>query len=503
MSLARLNSRFALATLAVGLLTANAAPADTVLEVDTEIDDPAAVACLNDTPDDCSLRGAITTANGLPAVEPVTIVLPQGTYLLTTPGAGEDNNQTGDLDVLRSLTFQGFIVGTNVDGGGAGGLADRLLEVHGAGTLLTVNNMTFRGSVPPADLHAVTVGPDAIARFNQVRIESNGSLATGGGGVFVAQGASASINDSRVWFNAGLHGVGIRAQDGSVLITNSEIRNNSATIQGAGVELLDSLVGAPDVLTAESSYFFNNISAEGGGIWAGTDTELLLYDNFFEDNRVTIGPWRRGGGIFSRGEVTLEGTTITGGSANEGAAIFIEDSGDNQSKLDMVNSTISGASLISGVAAIHLFETTSELLFVTMAENVFDLIAIQGEVQVTGSLFEGGCQSIAGAVIQSSGTNLGLDASCWDGLPAPGDLVVADLMLGPLDQADGPTPTHLPELGSPAVDHVLGPCLPSDQRHRMRPASGCDSGAVERDPVDVFMDGFETGDTTAWTTVVP
>ncbi len=81
--------------------------------------------------------------------------------------------------------------------------------------------------------------------------------------------------------------------------------------------------------------------------------------------------------------------------------------------------------------------------------------------------------------------------------------MVADLMLGPLDPAGGPTPTHFPEAGSPAVDHVVGPCLPQDQRRRARPTTGCDSGSVERDPIDIFSDGFESGDTSAWSAAIP
>jgi hypothetical protein len=137
-----------------------------MLTVDTEVADPAASACSDATPDDCSLRGAITLANGVPVVESVVITVPIGTYLLTVNGPGEDNNQTGDLDVLRSMTLLGSVTTiTDVSGGGAGGLDDGLLEVHGAGTVLTVERMTFESSVPPADLHALHVSSGARLRM--------------------------------------------------------------------------------------------------------------------------------------------------------------------------------------------------------------------------------------------------------------------------------------------------------------------------------------------------
>jgi hypothetical protein len=49
--------------------------------VDTTTDDPARTACSDDTPDDCSLHGAIVAANGL--AEESIVTVPAGTYVLT------------------------------------------------------------------------------------------------------------------------------------------------------------------------------------------------------------------------------------------------------------------------------------------------------------------------------------------------------------------------------------------------------------------------------------
>ena len=48
-----------------------------VLMVDTTADDNSLTACLDGTPSDCSLRGAITAANANPGTD--TVVLPAGT----------------------------------------------------------------------------------------------------------------------------------------------------------------------------------------------------------------------------------------------------------------------------------------------------------------------------------------------------------------------------------------------------------------------------------------
>ena len=52
-----------------------------------------------------SLRSAIMAANAKPNAD--TIVVPAGTYMLTIPGAGEDNDATGDLDIKGNLTRAG------------------------------------------------------------------------------------------------------------------------------------------------------------------------------------------------------------------------------------------------------------------------------------------------------------------------------------------------------------------------------------------------------------
>ena len=63
---------------------------------------------------------------------------------------------------------------------------------------------------------------------------------------------------------------------------------------------------------------------------------------------------------------------------------------------------------------------------------------------------------------------------------ASNDLVgVNNPNLAPLSAFGGPTPTHLPNPGSPAIDHG-GVCPATDQRGLFRaPAAPCDAGAVE------------------------
>jgi hypothetical protein len=86
----------------------------------------------------------------------------------------------------------------------------------------------------------------------------------------------------------------------------------------------------------------------------------------------------------------------------------------------------------------------------------------------------------------SLGHNIAGDASC--GFAGPGDLNSTNPLLGPLADNGGPTPTHLPLSGSPAIDAVLlsycsdaaGVQVTTDQRGVARPQGlACDIGSVD------------------------
>ncbi|MBK8433887.1 MAG: CSLREA domain-containing protein [Chloroflexi bacterium] len=66
----------------------------------------------------CTLREAVEAANTKAAVDmcpagalTTTIMVPAGTYTLTIPGNIENNNQTGDLDILSNVVLMGAASG--------------------------------------------------------------------------------------------------------------------------------------------------------------------------------------------------------------------------------------------------------------------------------------------------------------------------------------------------------------------------------------------------------
>src|SRR3954451_9199196 len=104
----------------------------------------------------CSLREAVTAANTGAGVFPDagecppgqfgdTIALPAGSFKLAIAGTDEDENATGGIDLLTSVTIAGAGAGsTTVDAEGV----DRVFEVT-SGVKLTVRNLTITGGHAP------------------------------------------------------------------------------------------------------------------------------------------------------------------------------------------------------------------------------------------------------------------------------------------------------------------------------------------------------------------
>ena len=84
-----------------------------------------------------SLRSAIMAANAKPNAD--TIIVPAGTFTLTIPGADEDADATGDLDINGSVTIKGKnSQATIIDGNNL----DRVIEVLGG--KVSISNLTIQ-----------------------------------------------------------------------------------------------------------------------------------------------------------------------------------------------------------------------------------------------------------------------------------------------------------------------------------------------------------------------
>ncbi len=314
-----------------------------------------------------------------------TITIPACTITLTG-AAGELNNASGDLNIVRNLVIRGAGAGlTIVDGGGI----DRVFHVAGSVTA-EISDMTMRNG---AVLACTFVG--------------GGGSSPGGAGICNA--ATLTLNRVVV---SGHPGEGVLNQFGTLTVADSSIRDN----HGDGITNRNGLV------TVTSSTLSGNDLGSGISNQSGTV-------------RLT--------------NVTVSGNRPLGGVRNVDATVEIR------------NSTILGNQANMTGGGILNF-SGSVILRNTIVAN---------------SVAGGDCGGYV--PVTSLGHNLGSDSSCP--FTGTGDRVNTEPRLGLLADNDGPTQTHAPLLGSPAIDAGDNTgCPDTDQRGITRPQNGiCDIGAVE------------------------
>jgi parallel beta-helix repeat protein len=259
----------------------------------------------------------------------------------------------------------------------------------------------------------------------------------GGGGI---HGRRLTLTNSTVSGNSLEYygyGGGINARAGGgrlqadVNLTNSTVSGNTAHLAaGGGISVYNGHSTLNDSTVSGNTAFYS-----GGGIFVfGGD--LTLTNSTVSGNTVEGYMYGQGGGISSDlGDLTLTNSTVTDNYANTyGGGIFFSRHGSTLA--DIANSIV--------------------------ADN--------------HAPADANCES----PLTSLGYNLTNDTSC--GFTEPTDLIVADAMLGPLQDNGGPTETHALLPGSPAIDAGSLDCPPpaTDQRGVARPqGAACDIGAVE------------------------
>lgn len=142
-----------------------------------------------------SLRATITATNSNSAND--TINLAAGTYTLTSTGANEDNNATGDLDVKeasRTLTITG--AGADVTIIDASALTDRIFDVA-ANVTLILSGVTIKGGT----VTGVGGGIRNLGTTNVTSSEITNNTARGADGVAAIAGTVSGLGGGI--YNAG------------------------------------------------------------------------------------------------------------------------------------------------------------------------------------------------------------------------------------------------------------------------------------------------------------
>jgi len=255
---------------------------------------------------DCSLREAIQAANTNAAVDdcpagspinPDTIIVPSGAYTLTLTGANEDDNATGDLDILEDVTIRGAgAISTTIDGGAI----DRALDIPIAGPSVTIEGLTITNgrtgqgggirNEGALTLENVVVTGNAATTVDGGGIHNSGGTLTlndctvsdntaddNGGGINNYGGGIVTLNRCTVSGNLAWEGGGIHNDGGSginrLTLNNSTVSGNSATGDGGGIYTRVDILGCHDLalvnctITGNTADSDDNDTGDGGGVY--------------------------------------------------------------------------------------------------------------------------------------------------------------------------------------------------------------------------------------------
>jgi hypothetical protein len=373
---------------------------------------------------------------------------------------------------------------------------------------------TFRAAIDEAN--ALGGGPhQIILPPNTYRLTLVNGLVIGSSLTIIGSGASNTIIDGNRIVRS-TNGVllipfGITVSISGVTIRNG--LNRDLNGDGGGIFNSGTLTLANSTVSGNNAGF--KIGNKGGGIY--NDGTLTLTNSVVSGNNATSG-----GGIFNSGTLTLANSTVSGNNAfpvGTPAGAFGGDGGGVYNAgllLELINSTVSGNHAgrdgggVFNAGVMNVFNST-------VTEN-------QAHANLNGTGSGGGVYNQSGGTFNFQNTILANNQigsnpnnihDCSGTLtsqgynliripppelcnvtPVTGDLFFFDPLLSPLQNNGGPTQTHAPLPGSPAIDggnpggcrDNLGALLTIDQRGFRRTVDGnrdsmprCDIGAVEFD----------------------
>ena len=264
---------------------------------------------------DCSLRDAITVANGNGEADIITI--PDGTYTLTE---GSELIISSDI-TLQGTSQTGTIIQAHITEGSA---THRVFQVTTSGTDVTFDNMTIRHGVTAVIGGGgvlINLGNSATgtATFTNVTISNNQVTGTADvGGLYINDDiTTVTMTGCIISDNSSGDNVGGIYQVGAATfnMTNSLIHNNTAADDAGGILITE--VGSTNTLT-NCTISNNQVGGGSGDDGAGLYLSLGTH-NFFNCTIINNTNAEDGGGIFDVGgvnDINIYHCTIANNSAS-------------------------------------------------------------------------------------------------------------------------------------------------------------------------------------------
>jgi hypothetical protein len=407
-----------------------------------------------------SLRQALTIAND---GDTITFSV-TGTITLTS----------GGLLIAKNLTISGL--GSNqlsIDGNQAvlvfGIFPDKTVAISGLSIRNGQNGIWNEGTLTVSD--CVVSGNSYEGLLNDYSLTVSDCVVSGNSGDGIGNDhATLTVSNCIVTANSYV-GIGnVNSHGPSSSVQRGNDRRDAKNIYGV---VRGSLTVANSIISDNSA----------GGIYNNGGSVMILNSTLSGNS---VGQGYDGGGISSGsfkspGDVTIINSTISGNSAQAGGGIA-----SYFSSVTIINSTISGnsAKYDGGGIAGDFMTIMNSTVSGNSAGDTGGGIRVSGPVQIANSTFSGnsagsggGIYNVAGyyeATLEIGNTILNAGASgenifndggtvtshgynvCSDNgggyLTGPGDQINTDPLLGPLQDNGGPTLTHAPLPGSPAID---------------------------------------------------
>ena len=260
-----------------------------------------------------TLRSAVREANLNPGHD--TIQLSAGTYSLDVAHQANIAENFGDLDIKDTLTIVGLgAEHTRIDAA----LLDRIFQIRGGATLNLIGVTVTNGNA--TDGAGIQVRNGGTLVLIDSRVADNNGI----GVANLGSNASTVLSNSII---SGNQGHGIHNRGGTLEVTNSTIRDNSADL-GAGIYTIGGQV------SLNGATLQNNVAdSKGGGVYS-RGTSLEFVNSTITSNSAGY----RGGGVYAQSSVIeIEGSMISSNSAATGGGISVSRSID----VDIIDTTIS------------------------------------------------------------------------------------------------------------------------------------------------------------------
>ena len=357
--------------------------------------------------------------------------------------------------------------------------------------------------------------------LDHLTVQANTAAAAAGGlGVNFGDFAAFSLQNSLVASNSAYEGGGVYFQGVpsfgllSVSITNTLITSNTASLS-AGFENHSGSSAVP-VVMQNSTLSQNQASAYGGAV--GNYGTLNITTTTLDANTAVM----RGGGIYDYegGKLDIVQSTLSRNTSKTGGGVYSEFFTTNTAGLVLTNSTLSGNSASQDGGGIYADGGQVKLYNATIAANQVLVPLGTAYAGMGGGMYfmsrvgfsarnaliadnthrygaalpePDDCFSSVSSVSYSLIEN---PANCAINGSMIGIITGRDPELSPLQNSSGPTQIQAPLRGSPAIDAGQTPnCIDAngapiliDQRGVPRPqGGGCDMGAVENLPIELFL----------------